>query len=145
MIQTEDVNLSGEGDKSEEVALMAQSERLKVESSSSNSDKPSNYVPLPETVKEKLCSTECIEKIEHYRTYSFKICEKLTKEEKRHNKLNDDHEVSTEKILSVQDFWKKSIEEIELLKHQLAELSKNLELEKISHAVTQVELTKIMS
>ncbi|KAK1413118.1 hypothetical protein QVD17_34885 [Tagetes erecta] len=145
IIQAKDVNLSVEGNKSEEVALMAQSEQIKVESSSSDSKKPSNFVPLPETVKEKLCSPECAEQIEHYRSYSFRICEKLTNEEKRHNKLKDDHKFSTEKILSIQVSWKKSLEEIELLNYQLSELSKNLELEKIIHAIAQVELTKVKS
>ncbi|KAK1429706.1 hypothetical protein QVD17_11923 [Tagetes erecta] len=88
-----------EGIKSEEVAIMAQSEHQKVEPSSSDSVKPLNYVPLPETVKEKLCSPECAVHIEHYITYSFKICEKLEKEEKKHNKLKDDHKVSTKKDL----------------------------------------------
>ncbi|KAK1411562.1 hypothetical protein QVD17_38112 [Tagetes erecta] len=81
---------------------MAQSEQIKVESSSSESEKPSNYVLLPETVKAKLCSPEC-------------------------------------------ESWKKSLEEIESLKHQLSELSKNFENEKIAHALRQVELTKVKS
>ncbi|KAK1415295.1 hypothetical protein QVD17_31073 [Tagetes erecta] len=124
---------------------MAQSKHIKVESSSSDSEKPSNYVLLLEIVKAKLCSPKCAEQIEHYRSYSFRICEKLAKEEKRHNKLKVYHKVSTKKILSIQESWKKSLEEIELLKHQLSEHSKNLELEKIAHAVTQVELTKVKS
>ncbi|KAK1406419.1 hypothetical protein QVD17_41716 [Tagetes erecta] len=102
---------------------MAQSEQIKVESSSSESEKPSNYVPLSETVKEKLCSPECAEQIEHYRLYSFRICEKLTKEEKRHN-INCQLKRS-----SIQESWKKSREKIELLKYQLSELSKNTENE----------------
>ncbi|KAK1424258.1 hypothetical protein QVD17_19582 [Tagetes erecta] len=64
---------------------------------------------------------------------------------KRHNKLKEDHKVSTEKILSIKESWKKSVEEIELLKHQLCKLSKNLEIEKIDHALTQLELTKVKS
>ncbi|KAK1406381.1 hypothetical protein QVD17_41675 [Tagetes erecta] len=52
--------------QSEEVALMAQSEQPKVDSSSSDSNKPSNHVPLPERVREKLCLVECLEQIEHY-------------------------------------------------------------------------------
>ncbi|KAK1414898.1 hypothetical protein QVD17_30660 [Tagetes erecta] len=113
MNQVKDANLAVECNKAEEVALMAQSEKIK--------------------------------QIEHYKSYSFRICEKLVKEEKRHNKLKDDHKVSTIKILSIQESWKKSLEEIESLKHQESELSKNLEHEKISHAVTQVELTNVKS
>ncbi|KAK1419515.1 hypothetical protein QVD17_28688 [Tagetes erecta] len=90
MIQTEEVNLSVEDTKSEEVALMAQSEQLKVESSFSNYDKPTNYVPLAEVEKENLCSPECAQQTEHYRKYSFRICKKLAKEEKGHNKIKDD-------------------------------------------------------
>ncbi|KAK1415086.1 hypothetical protein QVD17_30857 [Tagetes erecta] len=85
--------------QSEEVALMAQLEQPKVDSSSSDSKKPSNYVQLPEDVREKLCSVECLEHIEHYRTYSFKIWDKLDKEEKKHKKLKEDHKISDEKIL----------------------------------------------
>ncbi|KAK1424288.1 hypothetical protein QVD17_19613 [Tagetes erecta] len=140
-----DANVSGKGNKDKEVALMAQSEEIKVESSSSESEKPTNDVPLPETVKEKLCSPYCAEQIEHYRSYSFKIYENLSKEEKRHNKLKEDHKTSTEMILSIQKSWKKSLEEIESLKHQLSELSKNFKNEKIAHALTQVELSKVTS
>ncbi|KAK1407814.1 hypothetical protein QVD17_39441 [Tagetes erecta] len=130
MNQGHDTNVLDKWNKDEEVVLMAQSEQINVESSSSKSEKPSNYVPLPETVKEKLCSPECAEQIENHRSYSFKICEKLSKEEKRHNKLKEEHKVSTEKILSIQESWKKSLEEIESFKHQLSELSKNFENEK---------------
>ncbi|KAK1432113.1 hypothetical protein QVD17_09004 [Tagetes erecta] len=101
---------------------MVQSEKIKVEFSSSESEKPPNYIPLPETVKEKLCTSECAEQIEHYRSYSFRICDKFAKEERRHNKLKEDHKISTEKILSIQESWKKSLEEIESLKHQLSEI-----------------------
>ncbi|KAK1428010.1 hypothetical protein QVD17_16828 [Tagetes erecta] len=124
---------------------MAQSKQPKVDSSSSDSDKPPNYVPLPEDVKEKLCSVECSEQLEHYRTYSFKICDKLAKEEKKHKKLKEDHKISDEKILSLQESRKKSMSEIELLKHPLTEITKNLELEKAAHASTQVELANIKS
>ncbi|KAK1406145.1 hypothetical protein QVD17_41432 [Tagetes erecta] len=48
-------------------------------------------------------------------------------------------------IFSIQESWKKSLEEIESLKHQFSKLSKNLETEKITHAKTQVELTKVKS
>ncbi|KAK1424449.1 hypothetical protein QVD17_19779 [Tagetes erecta] len=47
--------------KFEEVSLMAQSEQPKVDSLSSDSDKPPNYVPLPEDVREKVCLAECLE------------------------------------------------------------------------------------
>ncbi|KAK1414930.1 hypothetical protein QVD17_30695 [Tagetes erecta] len=93
----------------------------------------------------KLCSPECAEQIEHYRSYSFRICEKLSKEGKRYNKLKEDHKISTEKILSIQESWKKSLEGIESLKHQLSEISKNFENEKIGHALTLVELSKAKS
>ncbi|KAK1411563.1 hypothetical protein QVD17_38113 [Tagetes erecta] len=66
MNQVEDVNLTVECNKTEEVSLMAQSEQIKVESSSSESEKPSNYVPLLETVKEKLCSPKCAKQFKHY-------------------------------------------------------------------------------
>ncbi|KAK1419511.1 hypothetical protein QVD17_28683 [Tagetes erecta] len=75
----------------EEIAIMAQSEQPKADSSSSDSDKPLNYVPLLDKVIEKLCTVECLEQVEYYITYAFITCDKLAKEEKKHNKLKEDH------------------------------------------------------
>ncbi|KAK1406291.1 hypothetical protein QVD17_41584 [Tagetes erecta] len=69
----EDVNLSVEFNKVEEVALVAQPKQIKVESLSFKSEKPPKNVPLPETVNV------------HYRSYSFRICNKLAKEEKSYH------------------------------------------------------------
>ncbi|KAK1424486.1 hypothetical protein QVD17_19816 [Tagetes erecta] len=117
--QFEEVFQSDEATQSEEVAPMEQSEQPKVDSSSFNSDKPLNYVPLPDEVREELCSAECLEQIEQYRTYSFKICDKLNKEEKKHKKLKEDHIVLDYKILSLPSSWSKTLSEFESIKIQL--------------------------
>jgi len=120
---------SEEAAKSEEVAHMAP-EQPKVDTSLSDSNKPSNYVPLPDEVRENLCSAECLEQIEHYRTYSFKICDKLNKEEKMHKKLKKIIKFQMSKILSLQSSWNKTIFELESIKIQFKKMTKSLEVEK---------------
>ncbi|KAK1414838.1 hypothetical protein QVD17_30597 [Tagetes erecta] len=130
-----------------EIALMATAS----ESSSSteqpkvSNNLPPNYVPLPADVKERLCSEQCIQQVEHYRTHSFKIGDKLSKHEKLHEQLKIDHKISDEKILSLKESWNKTLKELELVTKQLEEMTKNFEQEKVAHAVTQVELTKVKS
>ncbi|KAK1431920.1 hypothetical protein QVD17_08717 [Tagetes erecta] len=148
---SEDYDWSAKSDPTEEteseVALMATSS----ESSSSteqpkvSSDLPPNYVPLPADVKERLCSDQCIQQVEHYRTHSFKIGDKLSKHEKIHEQLKIDHKISDEKILSLTESWNKTLKELELVTKQLEEMTKNFEQEKVEHAVTQVELKKVKS
>ncbi|KAK1411414.1 hypothetical protein QVD17_37963 [Tagetes erecta] len=148
---SEDYDWSAKSDPTEEteseVALMATSS----ESSSSteqpkvSTDLPPNYVPLPADVKERLCSEQCIQQVEHYRTHSFKIGDKLSKHEKLHEQLKIDHKISDEKILSLKESWNKTLKELELITKQLEEMTKNFEQEKVAHAVTQVELTKVKS
>ncbi|KAK1419547.1 hypothetical protein QVD17_28722 [Tagetes erecta] len=130
-----------------EITLMATAS----ESSSSteqpkvSTDLPPNYVPLPADVKERLCSEQCIQQVEHYRTHSFKIGDKLSKHEKIHEQLKIDHKISDEKILSLKESWNKTLKELELVIKQLEEMTKNFEQEKVAHAVTQVKLTKVKS
>ncbi|KAK1429900.1 hypothetical protein QVD17_12228 [Tagetes erecta] len=127
-----------------EIALMATSS----ESSSSteqpkvSTDLPPNYVPLPDDVRGRLCSEQCIQQVEHYRTHSFKIGDKLSKHEKIHEQLKIDDKIADEKILSLKESWNKTLKELELVTKQLEEMTKNFEQEKVAHAVTQVELTK---
>ncbi|KAK1424228.1 hypothetical protein QVD17_19549 [Tagetes erecta] len=49
------------------------------------------------------------------------------------------------KILSLKESWNKTLKELELVTKQLEEMTKNFEQEKVAHAVTQVELTKVKS
>ncbi|KAK1421843.1 hypothetical protein QVD17_24512 [Tagetes erecta] len=117
---SEDYDWSAKSDPTEEseseVALMATSS----ESSSSteqpkvSTDLPPNYVPLPADVKERLCSEQCIQQVEHYRTHSFKIGDKLSKHEKLHEQLKIDHKISDEKILSLKELWNKTLKDLEL-------------------------------
>ncbi|KAK1427853.1 hypothetical protein QVD17_16551 [Tagetes erecta] len=148
---SEDYDWSAKSDPIEEseseLVLMATAS----ESSSSteqpkvNTDLPPNYVPLPLDVKERLCSEQCIQQVEHYRTHSFKIGDKLSKHEKLHEQLKIDHKIADEKILSLKESWNKTLTELELKTKQLEEMTKNFEQEKVAHAVTQVELTKVKS
>ncbi|KAK1429858.1 hypothetical protein QVD17_12139 [Tagetes erecta] len=148
---SEDYDWSAKSDPTEksesEVALMATAN----ESSSSteqpkvSNDLPPNYVPLPADVKERLCSEQCIQQVEHYRTHSFKIGDKLSKHEKIHEQLKIDHKISDEKILSLTESWNKTLKKLELVTKQLEEMTKNFEQEKVAHAVTQVELKKVKS
>ncbi|KAK1421788.1 hypothetical protein QVD17_24420 [Tagetes erecta] len=130
-----------------EIALMATSSESpsSTEQPKVSTDLPPNYVPLPIDVKERLCSEQCIQQVEHYRTHSFKIDDKLSKHEKIHEQLKIDHKISNEKILSLKESWNKTLKDLELVTKQLEEMTKNFEQEKVSHAVTQVELTKVKS
>ncbi|KAK1441343.1 hypothetical protein QVD17_07191 [Tagetes erecta] len=147
---SEDYDWSAKSDPTEEseaeIALMATSS----ESSSATeqpkvNDLPPNYIPLPLDVKERLCSDQCIQQVEHYRTHSFKIGDKLSQHEKLHEKLKIDHKISDEKILSLTESWNKTLKELEIVTKQLEEMTKNFEQEKVAHAVTQVELKKVKS
>ncbi|KAK1414966.1 hypothetical protein QVD17_30732 [Tagetes erecta] len=148
---SEEYDWSAKADPAEEaepeVALMATAN----ESSSSteqpkvSTELPPNCVPLPEDVKGRLCSDQCIKQVEHYRTHSFKIGDKLSKHEQIHEQLKLDHKIANEKILSLKESWNKTLKELELITKQLEEMTKNFEEEKVAHAVTQVELTKVKS
>ncbi|KAK1431902.1 hypothetical protein QVD17_08688 [Tagetes erecta] len=107
-----DNNLLGKGNKDEEVALMAQSEQIKSVQSKLN---------IIDNIHSEFV-TDCQKKKSDITNLKMIIKFQL------------------KKIL--QDSWKKSLGEIESLKHQLSELSKNFENEKIAHALTQGELTK---
>ncbi|KAK1421747.1 hypothetical protein QVD17_24340 [Tagetes erecta] len=87
-----------------EIALMATSEESfsSAEQPKVSIKLPPNYVPLPDDVKGRLCSDQCIKQVEHYRTHSFKISDKLSKHERIHKQLKIDHKISDEKILSLE-------------------------------------------
>ncbi|KAK1429938.1 hypothetical protein QVD17_12293 [Tagetes erecta] len=148
---SEDYDWSAKSDPTEEseseIALMATASEssCSTEQPKVSNDLPPNYVPLPIDVKERLCSEQCIQQVEHYRTHSFKIGDKLSKHEKIHEQLKIDHKISDEKILSLKESWNKTLKELELVTKQLEEMTKNFEQEKVAHAVTQVELTKVKS
>ncbi|KAK1431882.1 hypothetical protein QVD17_08648 [Tagetes erecta] len=116
-----------------------------VEQPKVSTELPPNYVPLPDDVKGRLCSEQCIKQVEHYRTHSFKIGDKLSKHERIHEQLKIDHKIYDEKILSLKESWNKTLKELELVTKQLEEMTKNFEQEKVAHAVTQVELPKVKS
>ncbi|KAK1421848.1 hypothetical protein QVD17_24520 [Tagetes erecta] len=148
---SEEYNWSAKADPVEEsepeVALTATSNESSsaAEQPKVSTELPPNYVPLPDDVRGRLCSEQCIKQVEHYRTHSFKIGDKLSKHEKNHEQLKIDHKIADEKILSLKESWKKTLKELELVTKQLEEMTKNFEQEKVAHAVTQVELTKVKS
>ena len=62
-----------------------------------------------------------------------------------HNKLKKEHQISTEKILSIQTSWNQTLTELENVTSQLTELTKNFEAEKVAHAKVKVDLEKVKS
>ncbi|KAK1411653.1 hypothetical protein QVD17_38210 [Tagetes erecta] len=46
-------------------------------------DVQSSYVEMPIAVREKIRTKECSQEVEHYITYSFRICDKLKNEVKK--------------------------------------------------------------
>jgi len=74
-----------------EVALKATSEEsitsAEFEQPKVSPELPPNYVQMPDDLRNRLCSKECIAQVEHYRNHSFKIYDKLSKHENIHEKL----------------------------------------------------------
>ncbi|KAK1413106.1 hypothetical protein QVD17_34872 [Tagetes erecta] len=52
-------------------------------------DVQSSFVEMPIDVREKMCTKECFQQCEHYRTNSFIIWDKFKDEEKRHKNLQE--------------------------------------------------------
>ncbi|KAK1429732.1 hypothetical protein QVD17_11950 [Tagetes erecta] len=98
--------------KSEMEKLMSEKEIKK--------DENSSYVEIPIEVREKMCTKECFQQVEHYRIYSFKICDKLKKEETMHKNLKEQHEISDQRITSLEESLKKSEKEAMNVKNEAA-------------------------
>ncbi|KAK1414959.1 hypothetical protein QVD17_30725 [Tagetes erecta] len=67
-----------------------------------------------------MCTKECFTQVEHYRVYSFKICDKLKKEETMHKNLKEQHEISDQRITSLEESLKKSEREAMNVKNEAA-------------------------
>ncbi|KAK1429944.1 hypothetical protein QVD17_12304 [Tagetes erecta] len=83
-------------------------------------DVNSSYVEMPIEVREKMCTKECFQQVEHYKIYSFKICDKLKKEEQMHKNLQEQHKSSNQRITSLQESLKKSEREAMNIKNEAA-------------------------
>ncbi|KAK1431938.1 hypothetical protein QVD17_08748 [Tagetes erecta] len=88
--------------------------------SENEKDVQSSYVEMPIHVREKMCTKECFTQVEHYRVYSFKICDKLKKEEQMHKNLKEQHEISDQRITSLEESLKKSEREAMNIKNEAA-------------------------
>ncbi|KAK1429862.1 hypothetical protein QVD17_12144 [Tagetes erecta] len=92
-------NLSETIAKQDETIAQLKSEMEKLMSKKKiKKDENSSYVEMPIEVREKMCTKECFQQVEHYRIYSFKICDKLKKEEQMHKNLKEQHEISDQRI-----------------------------------------------
>ncbi|KAK1406525.1 hypothetical protein QVD17_41923 [Tagetes erecta] len=67
-----------------------------------------------------MCTKECFQQVEHYRIYSFKICDKLKMEEQMHKNLKEQHEISDQRITSLEESLKKSEREAMNVKNEAA-------------------------
>ncbi|KAK1419392.1 hypothetical protein QVD17_28559 [Tagetes erecta] len=83
-------------------------------------DVQSSYVEMPIDVREKMCTKECFQQVEHYRTYSFRICDKLKKEERMHKNMQEQHKSSDQRITSLQESLKNSEREAMNIKNEAA-------------------------
>ncbi|KAK1424316.1 hypothetical protein QVD17_19643 [Tagetes erecta] len=83
-------------------------------------DVQSSYVEMPIHVREKMCTKECFTQVEHYRVYSFKICDKLKKEETMHKNLQEQHKALEHRITSLEESLKKSEQEVTNIKNEAA-------------------------
>ncbi|KAK1411725.1 hypothetical protein QVD17_38286 [Tagetes erecta] len=98
--------------KSEMEKLMSEKEIKK--------DENSSYVEMPIEVREKMCTKECFQQVEHYRIYSFKICDKLKKEETMHKNLKEQHEISDQRITSLEVSLKQKEKEAMNIRNEAA-------------------------
>ncbi|KAK1411575.1 hypothetical protein QVD17_38126 [Tagetes erecta] len=116
-------NLSETIVKQEEIIAQLNSEikRLMYEKEIEK-DVQSSFVEIPIDIREKMCTKECFQQCEHYRTYSFRIWDKFKDEEKRHKNLQEQHKASDHRITSLQESLKKSEREITNVKNE-AEVS----------------------
>ncbi|KAK1411721.1 hypothetical protein QVD17_38282 [Tagetes erecta] len=102
-------NLSETIAKQDETIAQLKSEMEKLMSEKEiKKDENSSYVEMPIEVREKMCTKECFQQVEHYRIYSFKICDKLKKEEQMHKNLKEQHDISHQRITSLEESLKKS-------------------------------------
>ncbi|KAK1441251.1 hypothetical protein QVD17_07095 [Tagetes erecta] len=83
-------------------------------------DVQSSFVEMPIDVREKMCTKECFQQCEHYRTYSFRIWDKFKDEEKRHKNLQEQHKSSDQRIACLQESIKKSEREAMYIKNEAA-------------------------
>ncbi|KAK1406113.1 hypothetical protein QVD17_41400 [Tagetes erecta] len=114
-------NLSETIAKQDETIAQLKSEMEKLMSEKEiKKDENSSYVEMPIHVREKMCTKECFTQVEHYRVYSFKICDKLKKEETIHKNLQEQHKASEHKITSLQESLKKSEQEDTNIKNEAA-------------------------
>ncbi|KAK1424569.1 hypothetical protein QVD17_19901 [Tagetes erecta] len=81
-------------------------------------DVQSSYVEMPIDAREKMCTKEFFQQFEHYKTYSFRICDKLEKEEKMHKNLQEQHKTTDQRITYVQESLKKSENEARNVKNE---------------------------
>ncbi|KAK1419488.1 hypothetical protein QVD17_28660 [Tagetes erecta] len=67
-----------------------------------------------------MCTKECFQQVEHYRIYSFKICDKLKKEEQMHKNLKEEHEISDQRITSLEVSLKQKEKEAMNIRNEAA-------------------------
>ncbi|KAK1431933.1 hypothetical protein QVD17_08741 [Tagetes erecta] len=118
---TEISNLSETIAKQDETIAQLNSEIKRLMSEKeTKKDVNSSYVEMPIEVREKMCTKECFTQVEHYRVYSFKICDKLKKEETMHKNLKEQHEISDQRITSLEESLKKSEREAMNIRNEAA-------------------------
>jgi len=73
-----------------------------------------------------MCTKECFQQVEQYITYSFKICDKLKKEETMHKNLKEQHEISDQRITSLKESLKKCEKEATIIKNEAEKSNQHL-------------------
>ncbi|KAK1434396.1 hypothetical protein QVD17_00136 [Tagetes erecta] len=123
--------------KSEMEKLMSEKEIKK--------DENSSYVEMSIHVREKMCTKECFTQVEHYRVYSFKICDKLKKEETMHKNLQEQHKALEHRITSLQESLKKSEQEVTNIKNEAAKSNEHSSsvIKDLQEEITMLSLTSI--
>ncbi|KAK1411530.1 hypothetical protein QVD17_38080 [Tagetes erecta] len=106
-----------------EFALMAQN--VDAEKIQESEDATSKYPPLPDDMKENVCSKACLDEVTHYKTHSFIANDKLQAEIKSHKKTKEEKKDFEKKIKSLTDDLKESKAQEQILKSSITILEES--------------------
>ncbi|KAK1441327.1 hypothetical protein QVD17_07174 [Tagetes erecta] len=104
-----------------------------------------NYPPLPDDVKDKVCSKSCLHEVVHYRSHSFATYQKLKDEVYRHKKTKEEQQVFEKKIKSLTDELKESKSQEQILKATITNLEKALSKGQMEFMTTKDQLKEEMT
>ncbi|KAK1424330.1 hypothetical protein QVD17_19657 [Tagetes erecta] len=105
----------------------------------------SKYPPLPDDVKDKVCSKSCLYEVEYYRSHVYVTYQKLKDEVYCHKKTKEEQQVFEKKIKSLTDELKESKSQEQTLKATITNLEKALTKGQMEFMTTKDQLKEEMT